>query len=150
MKMSQAEKVRFLTLHPTLQFLVEKVKDAFDVPGAPWIPFIVSAHRTQAAQDDCVRRKVSKCVWPRSSHNQYPSLAVDLMALGNDGELIDDVGLCTIIANEMELQAKLAGLPPPRWGGNFKTPDCPHWELAAEWDRIKRNHDKLIQGATKK
>lgn len=81
--MNNSQQKRFDTLHPSLKKIVEAATAAHKALGLDWDILIVSAHRTRAEQDDCVKRKVSSCVWPSSPHNMLPSLAVDLQSVRN-------------------------------------------------------------------
>jgi hypothetical protein len=143
------EQERFESLHPDLQKCVAKLKEEHAKLGKDWEILVVSGHRTQAEQDDCVRRKVSRCVWPSSPHNSHPSLGVDLQAT-RGGKLIgspEAEKLCAEIAEALVKIASDLGIS-IRWGGTFKKKDLPHYELAKEWDAIKRDPKALMRGAT--
>ena len=143
------EQERIASLHPSLQKCVLKLKEEHAKLGKDWDILVVSGHRTQAEQDDCVRRKVSRCVFPSSPHNQLKSLGVDLQGI-RDGKLIPSPEAEKICKEIAEMFVKLAsdmGIA-VRWGGTFKKPDLPHHELAKEWDAIRRDPKKLLAGAT--
>jgi len=144
------EKDRILSLHPDLRLCVEKLKEEHAKLDKDWDILVVSGHRTREEQDDCVRRKVSKCMWPNSAHNQVQSLGVDLQGV-RDGKLIgspEAEKICKEIATRLLKIAVDLGIS-LRWGGDFKRVDLPHFELAKEWDAIKRDQKKLIKGATR-
>jgi peptidoglycan L-alanyl-D-glutamate endopeptidase CwlK len=143
-----AEMARYASLHEDLKAVVSRAVATLEQAFHDWEPFIVSGHRTQEQQDDCVRRKTSRCMFPNSPHNQHPSLGVDIMAVDDDGKLLGDVDKCKLIAEAMKKAATDLGIA-IRWGGDFKKSDFPHFELAKEWDAIRRNPKALTKGATK-
>jgi hypothetical protein len=61
---------RLATAHPVLQELCQRVVEHRDIT-------ILCGHRTQAEQEDAVRRGASKTMWPMSKHNTLPAMAVD-------------------------------------------------------------------------
>lgn len=117
--MSNAQQKRLESLHPTLQKIVEASLAIHAAAGFDWDMIIVSGHRTRAEQDDCVRRKVSSCVWPSSPHNMFPSLAVDLQSarggalVGGDEAVKHGIEIAKImckVAMDMGIALKWGGL----------------------------------------
>lgn len=133
--LNETSKRRLSTVDPRLVAVVE------DVAGRMPI-MVICGHRTQAEQDDVVRRKMSKTPWPRSKHNSMPSLAVDLAPL--KGKAIDwnDTPAFVAMAKLMRQAASARGVT-VRWGGDWdgdgqtradgdrdeRFVDLPHFEI---------------------
>lgn len=136
--LSETSKRRLSTVDPRLAAVVE------DVAGRMPI-LVVCGHRTQAEQDDVVRRKMSKTPWPRSKHNSMPSLAVDLAPL--KGKAIDwsDAAAFVAMAKAVRQAAAARGVA-IRWGGDWdrdgltradgdrdeRFVDLPHFEIVED------------------
>ena len=61
---------RLASAHPDLQHLFNEVIKVIDCT-------VVYGHRTEAEQEEMVRKGYSKLKYPNSNHNKVPSLAVD-------------------------------------------------------------------------
>lgn len=150
--MTPTQRQRYNSMHPKLQKLYDKLlikcSKLKDEGRIDWEPLIVSAHRSREEQDDCFRRKTTKVKWPRSAHNIFPSLGVDIQGMRN-GAMIqgqEAITICEYISTLMFSIASAEGIG-IRWGGRFKQPDRPHYELSAEYDSIKGNEKRLIKAA---
>jgi peptidoglycan LD-endopeptidase CwlK len=148
--MTPSQQNRYNSLHTKLQTIYLELQRRIIKLGVDWEPLIVSGHRDRAAQDDCVRRKTSKVIWPNSPHNASPSLAMDIQGMRN-GALVQGKEAEDICKQIAEIVLKIAtdkGIS-ITWGGNFKNfKDLPHWELTNEWAALKRNDKKKLKGAS--
>jgi peptidoglycan L-alanyl-D-glutamate endopeptidase CwlK len=117
---------RLDTCHPSLQRVAKMAIVRYDF-------VVLCGHRSKAEQEDAYERGMSKLQWPRSKHNQAPSLAMDLAPYPidwRDTKAFHD--LARIILEEAaKIDVKL------RWGGDWngngradeKFIDMPHFEL---------------------
>jgi peptidoglycan L-alanyl-D-glutamate endopeptidase CwlK len=120
---------RLHTCHPTLIALFESA-----IEGAPSDMTVLCGHRGKAAQDAAYRSGASTLPWPRSEHNQTPSLAVDV-APWIDGAASWDWAHYYPLAEH--IKATWATLPPEiragwrlEWGGDWRSfKDGPHWQI---------------------
>lgn len=112
--MSCEDKLKEVT--PYLVAWYRKVKAVYLDVHVSW------GFRDQASQQLAFTSGKSKLPWPRSKHNQQPSLAVDLFQIDEHGNAIFDPILMAKIA-----QAFSVGV---RWGGNFPVlRDNDHFEV---------------------
>jgi peptidoglycan LD-endopeptidase CwlK len=128
---------RLATVDPQLAAIVREV--------ASWFPLtVIEGHRNQERQDQAFREGKSKLQWPKSKHNRYPSLAVDIapLKLVNGVPTIDwsDWKMFGVMAGIMQATARIRGVR-IRWGADWdsdwnldeeKLKDGPHFELVEE------------------
>jgi peptidoglycan L-alanyl-D-glutamate endopeptidase CwlK len=75
---SETSKARLQTVHRDLQILATHVLQQVDCT-------VVCGHRDEAGQDKAFAEKRSQLKWPKSMHNYYPSLAIDLAPFEKSG-----------------------------------------------------------------
>jgi len=99
------------TLDPRLEQLVDALLLRMDVS-------LICGHRTEREQAEAYGSKHSKLKWPKSKHNSYPSLAVDIQpypypATENDlrAALGYMAGLCWVLSEAQGFKI--------RWGGDW-------------------------------
>lgn len=87
---------------------------------------VVCGHRGKEEQNQAFARGNSKLRWPRSRHNTFPSLAVDLAPSPLDW---DDTARFKTLADAVKAEAKRQGVA-ITWGGDWtKFVDVPHFEI---------------------
>ena len=119
--------------HPLLQTLMHRV---IARPDLPFDLTILCGHRTQLEQEVAYKSGASKLRWPKSKHNQNPSLAVDVAPFIDGAPSWDWKHyheLAPLVRDEWG-RMKSEGLVPDgedlTWGGDWRSfPDGPHWEL---------------------
>lgn len=109
------------TCHPQLIELVNAVHKVFSIR-------VLDGHRNKERQMEAWRRGTG-VMWPKSKHNQFPSMAVDIAFVPIDWNDIDkwkDFGKNVLaIAENLGINV--------RWGGHFTNLfDGPHFELIEE------------------
>lgn len=119
---------RLATCHPDLAALVREVAEHRSL-------IVLCGHRGRAEQDACFARGTSKLRWPRSKHNAFPSLAVDLAPYPLDWTDIAAFkalgALVLATASRLRNEGKIASAI--RWGGHFTGfPDYPHYEISTK------------------
>ena len=99
------------TLDPRLELMVDELLTYMDVS-------LIYGYRDERAQNTLFGQGRSKLRWPKSKHNTYPSLAVDIQPYpypNNDEDLRAALGymagLCWLIAERNEFSI--------RWGGDW-------------------------------
>lgn len=95
---------------------------------------ILCGHRNEHDQNEAFDNGYSKLKWPKSKHNYYPSVAVDVAPYPiNWVDTVKFVELSKVIKRiSLELMIPVA------WGGDFaQFVDMPHWELI---DIFPRDH----------
>ena len=120
---------RLRTCHEYLQTLLREA-----VGSSPVDFMVIEGHRTKEKQDAAYRAGKSGLQWPRSKHNQTPSLAVDI-APYVDGKASWDWDHYHPLADHLKEtwgrlkdEGKVEG--DLIWGGDWKSfQDGPHWEL---------------------
>lgn len=124
---------RISTCHPALQALAHALIQRQDLP---FDLTVLCGHRSKEDQDAAVRSGASKLRWPKSKHNQLPSLAIDLAPL-IDGQVSWDWKyyhqLAPIVVEVWDALPDEAvdGLI-LEWGGAWPTlKDGPHWQVHA-------------------
>lgn len=107
---------------------------------------ILCGHREKEEQDKAFQEGNSKLSWPRSKHNQDPSLAVDAMPYPVDWQ---DVERTFYFAGIVKGIAHCLGIP-IRWGGDWNSDtrvkderfrDLAHYELIATKETQEVHHD---------
>ena len=68
---------RLRTCHADLILLAT---EALADPECPFDMTVFEGHRTRERQDQLYDEGYSKVQWPNSRHNQFPALAVDIVA----------------------------------------------------------------------
>ena len=131
---SRLSRERRDTCHPALRLLFDEVIKVFDCT-------VLCGHRGEEEQNLAFSRGDSRCEWDESSHNQMPSLAIDVAPYY--------IGLPHVKWTQQSLRrwyyfggmvVVLAGVMgiPIRWGGDWdrdtyvldqKFMDLPHYEL---------------------
>lgn len=113
--------------HPDLQDLFNEVIKHFDCS-------VICGHRGEKEQTAAFVADASKVQWPDSKHNQYPSMAVDVIPYPSDWE---DTARMTYLAGVVMGIAKMKGIS-IRWGRDWDSDtdlndqtfnDYPHFEL---------------------
>ena len=124
---SQRSKNKLDSCHPDLQRLFERVVQEFDCT-------ILAGHRGMQEQNSAFDKGFSKLRYPRSKHNKWPSLAVDVAPYPLDWKDKETfyyfAGFVKGLAAEMGIAI--------RWGGDWDSDtmvhdqtfmDLPHFEL---------------------
>jgi hypothetical protein len=107
------------TCHNDLQLLFSEVIKDFDCS-------VICGHRNAKEQTEAFRAGKSEVIWPKSKHNQQPSLAVDVVPYPIDW---NDLDRFYIFGGYVKKTAELMGIK-IKWGGDFKSFfDGPHFEL---------------------
>lgn len=124
-KFSSTSRERLETCHPLLQELMGHVLNQIDIT-------IVCGHRTAIEQNNAYADGKSRLKWPKSKHNAYPSLAVDIAPYPirwEDTESFRKLGDIVIkcwdkIPDERRTGWKLV------WGGSWQNfTDLPHYQI---------------------
>ena len=127
----QTSKMRLSTCHPLLIALFERV---IKRPDLPHDLTILCGHRGQAEQDAAFDSGASKLRYPKSKHNVYPSMAVDV-APWVRGAISwfapDFLPIARHIKATWETMTEAErGGHTLSWGGDWTSfVDRPHWEL---------------------
>ena len=110
---------RLATVHPDLAKICELAAQTVDME-------VLEGHRGRAAQEHDVAIGTSTLHYPHGDHNQWPSIAVDVVPTPcdwNDTDGFNQVHLA------MQTAAEYYGIV-LRWGGDWHKPhDMPHHEL---------------------
>ena len=126
-KFGKTSQARLATCHPDLQLLMKALIKHVDVS-------ILCGHRTEAEQNKAYREGASTKKFPKSKHNQLPSLAVDIAPWPIDwkdrGRFYMVVGYVRRLADELGIKIRCGG----DWDGDLNTDDqrlhdLPHIEL---------------------
>lgn len=109
--------------HPDLHYWYHRIKEAFPDCHVAW------CWRGEVDQNDCLKRGTTKLKFPTSKHNHCKegknfSLAMDLFRQDEEGNGIWRTGYFVQIAHFL-----IDHNAPITWGGDFKTPDPPHFEV---------------------
>ncbi|MCB7129630.1 MAG: M15 family metallopeptidase [Candidatus Brocadiales bacterium] len=126
-RFGDTSKTRLATCDDRLQRLLNEVILRYDVR-------ILQGYRSQQEQETAYRERMSKLRWPKSKHNQHPSLAVDVAPYPIDWEDRERFfymgGLIKGVAAMMGIRV--------RWGGDWDSDtdfkdqrftDLPHFEI---------------------
>lgn len=111
-----------VTAHPKLRALFEEVVKTVDCT-------VICGFRNQADQDLAVAMGKSKASWPKSKHNTYPSLAVDVAPYPIDWK--DErrfyyfAGYVKGVADRMGIKIRFGG----DWDGDFDLKDQNFFDL---------------------
>lgn len=116
---SASSRTRLNTCHPDLIKLFETVLQRRDCA-------ILCGYRGEHEQNIAKTNGKSKCSWPNSMHNKFPSLAVDA---GPSPVHYDDKQSFVAFSSIVLETAKELGVE-IHWGGDFKDlGDLDHFEL---------------------
>lgn len=96
------------TLHPHLQLIAFDLIEIMNVS-------VVCGHRGKDEQDKAVAEKKSKTPWPKSKHNQLPSIAMDVIPYPTGYK---DTRLIYFMAGLIKGIAAKHGIT-IRWGGDW-------------------------------
>lgn len=122
---------RLATCHPVLQTLMHRAMTTCPA-GLDWM--IVCGHRTKEEQEAAVKSGASRLHYPKSKHNQSPSLAVDVApwVRGAVSWFAPDYPpIASHIKATWETMTEAErGGHTLSWGGDWTSfVDRPHWEL---------------------
>ncbi len=123
---------RLSTCHPDLVLLFN---EALADPACPSDISIIEGFRGRDRQNEMKTQGKSQLAWPKSRHNQVPSMAVD--AAPYVGGISWDWDHYRPLSKQIKqvwkrLQAEGQVDPSHRltWGGDWQSfPDGPHWQL---------------------
>jgi len=105
--------------HPALQAILYDAIEMIDFT-------VICGYRDEAKQNEAYETGRSQLKYPHSKHNQYPSLAVDIIPYPVDW---DDIERFHALALVVKGCAKRLGIEIV-WGGDWLTfKDYPHFEL---------------------
>lgn len=125
---SQRSRDRLATCHPLLQTLFHRV-----LAVSPFDLTVLCGHRNQAAQDAVFQSGASQLRWPRSKHNQMPSLAVDVAPWigGVSWDWAHYHQLAPVVRRVWsEIPEADRNGWALEWGGDWRSfQDGPHWQL---------------------
>ena len=116
-------------LHPSMQLGLMQAIDLWNRDNRYPDVIITCTYRSPAQQDILFEQGRTtpgpKVTWTRNSkHNEYPALAFDIAFVKADKSLDWNPNLFKMFARTVG--AMIPGLV---WGGNWKTPDAPHFEI---------------------
>ena len=130
---SKISKARLNECHRDLQIILADVLPFFDHS-------IICGHRGEQEQNVAFESGFSKVKYPDSSHNSYPSMAVDALPYPIDWKdekrMIYFAGFVMATAKRLKKEGKISY--DLRWGGDWdrdtelkdnKFQDYPHYEL---------------------
>ena len=113
--------------HEDLQKIAHELIKEMDVT-------ILCGHRGEKEQNAAFVAGASKLTWPRSKHNKFPSLAVDIAPYPVDWKNIrafnDMCNRIERIAKELKIRIRL--------GRSFSFKDYPHVELSDKHSEIAK------------
>jgi len=124
---------RLRTCH---QDLILLMTEALMDPECPCDFTVLEGHRDQATQDRLHDEGKSQLMWPRSRHNQWPSMAVDVAPYIN-GKLSWDwadyhplADHIRVTWNRLQQDGRTTGQYKYTWGGTWQSfPDGPHHQI---------------------
>lgn len=109
---------RLRTCHDDLQLLCHAILEDMDIT-------VLCGYRSEQEQNEAFAKGTSKLKFPKSKHNSYPSLAVDIAPYPVDWNNIEAFNKMCDIA---EQKAEKMGIE-IRLGRDFSFRDYPHIEL---------------------
>ena len=110
-KFSSSSRQRLETCDDKLQLLAEEVVKVFDCT-------VVFGHRTKEQQNKAYNEGKSKLKYPKSKHNKYPSIAIDLAPYIAGKGISWDSSQCYFFAGIVMGIASRLGIN-LRWGGDW-------------------------------
>lgn len=118
------------TCHPDLIQLMVEVVRTIDIT-------VLEGHRGEERQNALKAEGKSQLSWPRSKHNQSPSLAVDVAPYIEGVGILWDWAHYHPLAEHVKAtwarlgdEGKLSGEFDLSWGGDWRSfKDGPHWQL---------------------
>lgn len=124
---------RLNTCHEDLQLLM---MEALLDPECPCDFSITSGHRGKEEQNALYDAGRSKLRYPRSKHNELPSLAVDAVpylpgsGLSWDWAHIDPLAVhIKATWQRLQIEERVSGTYDCSWGGDWRWRDGAHWQL---------------------
>ena len=101
-----------------LSFLFAQIRDEFPDCHMSW------GYRDEKQQQEQLEKGYTQVRFPGSKHNRVPAEAMDLFQL-KDGKAVFDKEYYEKVAKFVYTKTKNV-----KWGGSFKKPDFPHFELS--------------------
>lgn len=122
---------RLRTCHADLILLAT---EALADPECPFDMTVFEGHRTRERQDQLYDEGYSKVQWPNSRHNQFPALAVDIVAyVGGpswDWQYLDPMAVhIKATWDRLTKDERTSGNYTLTWGGDWAWRDGAHWQL---------------------
>lgn len=109
---------RLRTCHDDLQLLCHAILEDMDIT-------VLCGYRGEQEQNEAFAKGTSKLKFPKSKHNSYPSLAVDIAPYPVD---FNDIQSFNKMCDIAEQKAEKMGIE-IRLGRDFSFRDYPHCEL---------------------
>lgn len=109
---------RLRTCHDDLQLLCHAILEDMDIT-------VLCGYRGEQEQNEAFAKGTSKLKFPKSKHNSYPSLAVDIAPYPVD---FNDIQSFNKMCDIAEQKAEKMGIE-IRLGRDFSFRDYPHIEL---------------------
>jgi peptidoglycan L-alanyl-D-glutamate endopeptidase CwlK len=110
------------------------MNEALADPACPSDMTILEGHRGEARQNQMVAEGKSQLRWPKSRHNSFPSMAVDVAPYVNGGvswswphyhPMAEHIKATW---SRLKAEGKVAGTL--EWGGDWRSfKDGPHWQI---------------------
>ncbi|MCK9369433.1 M15 family metallopeptidase [Candidatus Dojkabacteria bacterium] len=119
---STNSKNKLLTCSPTLQVVANELVKYYDFT-------VTSGYRGEAEQNECYKNGTSDLKFPHSLHNVYPSRAFDLAPYVNGAIPWEKEELFCQLSGALIVVARQLNLDVITWGGSWKKPDLPHYQL---------------------
>jgi len=130
---SRRSRQRLETCHGDLILLMT---EALDDPECPSDFTVLEGFRNEERQNQMVAQGKSQLSWPKSRHNSYPSMAVDVAPYINGTlswnwadyyPLADHI---KTVWSRLQMDEKTTGQYELEWGGDWSCfRDGPHWQL---------------------
>jgi len=120
-KFGKSSLQRLRTCHDDLQLLCHAILEDMDIT-------VLCGYRSEAEQNAAFAKGTSKLKFPRSKHNSFPSLAVDIAPVKNGKVDWNDIKLFEQMCKIAEQKAEKMGIE-IRLGRDFSFIDFPHIEL---------------------
>jgi len=130
-RFSRRSTERLQTCDPDLILLMN---EALADPACPSDMTILEGHRGEARQNQMVAEGKSQLRWPKSRHNSFPSMAVDVAPYVNGGvswswphyhPMAEHIKATWA---RLKAEGKVVGTL--EWGGDWRSfKDGPHWQI---------------------
>lgn len=114
--LTELDLTKLSTCHKKLQLFVTEVAKVYPIK-------VMDCHRNKNEQNKAFYRGKSLLRFPKSKHNSYPSMAVDIIPLQEGKYTFRQLSkIAKRIAKELNINVQ--------WGGDWHGfIDMPHWEL---------------------
>ena len=115
--------------------LILLMTEALADPECPSDMSVLEGHRGEDRQNQMVEEGKSQLPWPRSRHNSFPSMAVDVAPYGGgiswDWEHYHPMAEhIKAVWQRLQMDGKTSGQHELEWGGDWSSfQDGPHWQL---------------------